>query len=393
MPQVVGVDDWAWRKGHRYGTIVVDLERGCPIDVLEDRLAETVAAWLQAHPGVRVVARDRAEAYGAGIRQGAPDATQVADRFHLLTNLAAALQEVFSAHPHEMETLRKPDEPVTLDDGSVAVPIAPTSRAQQQIEQNRARRLADYEQVRDLHQQGWTIKAIATHVGRNRRTVKKYLQASTFPERQPRQRRHPTLLDPYKAYLLERWNAGCHSATQLCREIQSQGFRGQYSIVAAYVSRFRAAQGHVSQYRKLGASATLIEPDKPLTPRAATWLVMRREEKRDDADQALLDQIQEQHAELAEAMELSEGFARLVRRRQPEGLDFWLEQAGKSCLTAFQRFAGGLREDYEAVKAGVTLPWSTGPVEGQINRLKMLKRQMYGRANIDLLRQRVLLPT
>jgi transposase len=120
---------------------------------------------------------------------------------------------------------------------------------------------------------------------------------------------------------------------------------------------------------------------------------MRREEKRDDEDKALLDQLQEQHPELAEAMELSESFARLVRQRQPAGLDFWLEQAGKSCLTAFQRFAGGLREDYEAVKAGLTLPWSTGPVEGQINRLKMLKRQMYGRANIDLLRQRVLLPT
>jgi transposase len=120
---------------------------------------------------------------------------------------------------------------------------------------------------------------------------------------------------------------------------------------------------------------------------------MRREDKRNDADKALLDQLQEQHPELAEAMELNESFARLVRHRQPEGLDFWLEQAGKSCLKAFQRFAGGLRDDYEAVKAGLTLPWSTGPVEGQINRLKMLKRQMYGRANIDLLRQRVLLPT
>jgi transposase len=89
-PQVVGIDDWSWRKGHRYGTIVVDLERGCPIDLLEDRAAETVAAWLQSHPAVEVVARDRAEAYGAGIRQGAPDATQVADRFHLLKNLASA---------------------------------------------------------------------------------------------------------------------------------------------------------------------------------------------------------------------------------------------------------------------------------------------------------------
>jgi len=397
-PEVIGLDDWAWRKGHRYGTIVVDLERGCPIELLEDRASETVAAWLQAHPEVRVVARDRAEAYAAGIREGAPDATQVADRFHLFQNLAAALQEIFSAHPHEIEALNaaKQSAPLTLDDGSVAVPVAPpvsTVKSQQTIEHNRARRVADYEQVRDLYQRGWTMKAIAAQVGRNRRTVKKYIQASTFPERQPRRRRHPTLLDPYKAYLLERWNAGCHNALELCREIQSQGFQGKYSVVADYVSRFRAAGRRVSEHRDSGVPATIVAADKPLTPRAATWLVMRREEKRGDADKALLDQLQEQHPELAEAMELSESFARLVRQRQPEGLDFWLEQAGKSCLTAFQRFASGLRDDYEAVKAGLTLPWSTGPVEGQMNRLKMLKRQMYGRANIDLLRQRVLLPT
>ena len=151
-PQIIGIDDWAWRKGHRYGTIVVDLERGCPIDVLEDRATQTVAAWLQAHPEVKIVARDRAEAYGAGIRQGAPEATQVADRFHLLKNLASALQEVFSAHHREIAQLNKvaQNEPLTRDDGSVAVAVVPpaiTSRAQQQIEHNRARRVAEYAQA------------------------------------------------------------------------------------------------------------------------------------------------------------------------------------------------------------------------------------------------------
>ena len=395
-PHIIGIDDWAWRKGHRYGTIVVDLERGCPIDLLEDRAAQTVATWLQAHPDVTVVARDRAEAYGAGIRQGALEATQVADRFHLLKNLASALQEVFSTHHGELEKLNKVNEARTRDDGSVAVPLAPpvmTSRAQQQIEHNRARRVAEYEQVHDLHQQGWTMKAIATHVGRNRRTVKKYLQASTFSERQPRRRRHPTLLGPYKAYLLERWNAGCHSALELCREIQSQGFRGQYSVVANYVSRFRPAQGRVCKHRASGSPATIIEADKPLTPRGATWLVMRREAKLNDDEKQQLARLQDQEGEIAEAITLTQDFAALVRQRQPDTLDTWLERAIASCLQPFQSFAKGLREDYAAVKAGVTLPWSTGPVEGQINRLKMLKRQMYGRAKIDLLRQRVVLPT
>lgn len=396
-PQIIGIDDWAWRKGHHYGTIVVDLERGCPIDVLEDRAAETVADWLQSHPDVKVVARDRAEAYGAGIRQGAPEATQVADRFHLLKNLASALQEVFNAHHREMANLNNvpQNEPLTRDDSAVAVAVVPpvvTSRAQQQIEHNRARRVAEYEQARDLRQQGWTIKAIAARIGRNRRTVKKYLQSSTFPERPPR-RRPPSILDPYKTYLLERWHAGCHSALELCCEIQAQGFPGQYSMVADYVSRFRPAQGRVAKRRKSALPATIVAVDKPLTPSRATWLVLRREAKLNDQEKDQLAQLQEHEGEIAEAITLAQDFANLVRQRHPDKLDTWLERAIASCLQPFQSFAKGLREDYAAVKAGVTLAWSTGPVEGQINRLKMLKRQMYGRAHIDLLRQRVLLPT
>src|SRR5215475_2355019 len=211
-PEIIGIDDWAWRKGHRYGTIVVDLQRGCPIDLLEDRAAETVATWLQSHPDVTMVARDRAEAYAAGIRQGAPDATQVADRFHLLKNLAAALQEVFSAHHREIDQLNHlpHNEPPTQEADSVMVPPEPPvtmTKAQQQIAHNRAKRVVEYEQAHALHKQGWTMKAISTHIGRHHRTIKKYLEASTFPERPPR-RQPPSILDPYKAYLLERWQAG-----------------------------------------------------------------------------------------------------------------------------------------------------------------------------------------
>jgi transposase len=339
-PQVVGIDDWAWRKGHRYGTIVVDLERGCPIDVLEDRAAETVANWLQSHPDVTVVARDRAEAYGAGIRQGAPEATQVADRFHLLKNLASALQEVFNAHHREIANLNNvpQSEPLTRDDGSVAVAAVPpvvTSRAQQQIEHNRARRVAEYEQARDLRQQGWTIKAIATRMGRNRRTVKKYLQASTFPERQPRRRRYPRILDPFKAYLAERWQAGCHNAKQLFGEIKSQGFRGQYSIVAAYTSRLRPAQERVSKRRRSGPHTTLTDADKPLTPRGATWLVLRREAKLDEAQRQQIARLREREGEIADAITLAQDFANLVRQRQPDQLDTWLKRAIASCLQPF----------------------------------------------------------
>ena len=395
-PAIIGIDDWAWRKGNRYGTIVVDLERGCPIDVLEDRAAETVATWLQSRPDVTVVARDRAEAYAAGIRQGAPEATQVADRFHLLKNLAAALQEVFSAHHREIDHLNQvpQNEPAPPDDAAVTVPLespVATSRAQQQIAHNRARRVAEYEQVHALHQQGWTMKAISTSMGRHHRTVKKYLEASTFPERPPR-RRPSSILDPYKAYLLERWHAGCRSTLALYREMQAQGFAGKYSIVAAYISRFRPPQGRITRRRKSGSPATIVRIDKPLTPSRATWLVMRREAKLTDQENEQLARLQDQEGEIAEAITLTQDFAALVRQRQPGQLERWIERATASGLQAFKSFANGLRADYEAVKAGVTLSWSTGPVEGQINRLKMLKRQMYGRAAIGLLRQRVLHP-
>jgi transposase len=396
-PAIIGIDDWAWRKGNRYGTIIVDLQRGCPIDLLEDRAAETVATWLQSHPDVTVVARDRAEAYAAGIRQGAPEATQVADRFHLLKNLASALQEVFNGHHREIAQLNHlaHNEPPTQDDdavpGPTECPVAMT-QAQQQITQNRAKRVAEYAQAHALRQQGWTMKAISTHLGRHHRTVKTYLEASTFPERPPR-RRPASILDPYKAYLRERWQTGCRSVLELYREIQAQGFAGKYSIVAAYVSRLRPPQGRITRGRRSGSATTIMEVDRPLTPSRATWLVMRREATLTDDEKQQLARLHSQEGEIAEAIMLTQDFAEVVRQRQPGQLATWLERATASGLQAFKSFANGLRADYAAVKAGVTLRWSNGPVEGQINRLKMLKRQMYGRAGIGLLRQRVLHPT
>ena len=400
-PQIVGIDDWAWRKGHRYGSIVVDLERGCPIDVLADRKAETVAAWFKAHPEVSIVARDRAESYASGISEGAPDAIQVADRLHLFDNLADTLEEVFREYSRELDAINEARrlQDVTLPDGSLAVPVPPVQPAPAttlKAEQSRARRLAPYEQVWKLRQQGWTVEAIAQRVGTSSRTVFRFLRHSTFPERPPRRQVKATRLDPFKSYLRDRWNTGCHNASRLFREIQSQGFAGHYGLVAAYVKRMRTAQGVTPKPRRATVAVKVTEPsEKPLTPKSATWLVLRREEKREDAkaDQELVAQVQAQHHELAKAIELTQDFAELVRQRQPDQLDNGLERAAQSALKAFERFAKGLREDYEAVKAGVTLPWSTGPVEGQMNRLKMLKRQMFGRANIDLLRLRVLYET
>ena len=396
-PEVVGIDDWAWRKGHRYGTIVIDLERHCPIDVLEDRLADTVAAWFKKHPGVTTVARDRSDTYASGIRQGAPAAVQVADRFHLFQNLEEILEEVFSAHHQDLETLNdlQSRELIKREDGSQAVPVPPSPQspsAKAKAEQRRARRLARYEQVWDLHRQGWSVAAIVKEVGVSQGTVYNYLRKPTFSEYQKPNRRHRSVLSPYTDYILERWNSGCLDTRHLFEEIQRQGYPGSYATVARYTQRLTQAQGlRPRQRRPRGSLPEVAKPKtKPLTAPGAAWLVLRREDKREEEEKKQLGQLQKQHQELAEAIDLAQDFTQMTRQRQGERLTAWLERAAASCLRPFQRMAKSLWEDYEAVKAGLTLRWSNGPVESQINRLKMIKRQMFGRANIDLLKLRVI---
>jgi len=394
-PTVLGVDDFALRKRHTYGTILVDLERRQPVALLPDRTADTVAQWLREHPGVKVIARDRSTAYAEGARQGAPAATQVADRFHLLQNLREALDQVFATHEKVLEAVNDlgRQQPVFLPDGTGAVPVPPPDTpapAQQRATQRQARRQSVHAQVWTLHRQGWTGAAIAQQVGLSLRTVQRDLRAAAFAGRKRRSDHGDSVLNPYTPYLLERWNAGCYTAMRLFRDLQQRGYPGSYGPVAAYARRLRHAQGLApGQHCPRQSPPSVAEPVcQPLTPRRATWLVLRREAKRTEAETHQLVQLREQQAAVAEAVDLAQDFAQLVRQRQPDALEPWLQRATASTLEALQRFAHGLRDDYAAVKAGVTLPWSTGPVEGHINRLKMLKRQMFGRARLDLLRCR-----
>jgi transposase len=201
------------------------------------------------------------------------------------------------------------------------------------------------------------------------------------------------MLDPYKAVLLAGWNRGCRNGWHLFRTIRSQGFRGQYGMVALYVRRMRQAQGLAPRQRRSDQPLPAVTevPRRRLTPRRATWLVLRPAERSTEQDRHQLAQLTQQAPELAEAVALAQDFASLVRQRQPTQLDPWLARAATSTLPPFRRFAKGLRADYAAVQAGVTLPWSQGPIEGHITHLKLLKRQMFGRAKLDLLARRFLL--
>jgi transposase len=274
---------------------------------------------------------------------------------------------------------------------ALLLPPTPSPKDQAQAEQHRAIRLARYERARELHAQGWPIRAIGRALGLNRNTVRTYLRAPSFPERQPRLRRQPGVLDPFIPYLIERWNAGCRTGTALWKELIVHGYTGKRVTVFSFVTRLRKALGIPTKQRARRDGIVVVPEQRPLTPRNAVWQVLQRPEERDDLTVERIGKLREAHPDLEEAITLTEDFATLVRTRDPAALDRWLGQAAASTLTPFQSFAVSLRRDYDAVHAGVALPWNTGPVEGEINRLKMLKRAMFGRAGFPLLQRRVLL--
>ena len=226
-----------------------------------------------------------------------------------------------------------------------------------------------------------------------RTTVFRYLHAPTFPERTGRADRGQSLLNAYKDSLVQRWNAGCRDARQLGAELRQRGYQGSYPTVARSTHRLRQAQGGAPRQRLRGKPLVAVsEPRQPpLTARRVAWLVLRREDQRTAGESQPLTQLHAQPGELADASALTEDLVQLVRQRPGAPLDPWGERAAQSPLGVFQRLAQGLRDDSAAVKAGMTLSWSTGPVEGHMNRLKRLKRQMFGRARLDLLSRRFLL--
>jgi len=243
-----------------------------------------------------------------------------------------------------------------------------------------------YEEVCKLAQQGWPFPAIAKAVGLHRKTVSLYVRGAFSPRRPTR-----SILDPYKPYLLARWNAGDWTGTQLWQEIQQQGDRGKRTTVLRYMGRRRQAAGVAPRTRPPQLTAPAADSSVgALTPRQATWLVFRHPEKSTDSDASLLRRLGPLAAAMAEAMAVGQAFAALRRRRWAERLQEWLTPAAQSSLRPCQRLAKSSRRDVAASKAGLTLPWSTGPVEGHINRLQPVKRQMFGRAKLALLASRFL---
>lgn len=396
-PRIIGVDEWAWRRGQRYGTILVNLEDHRVLDLLPERSAESLGAWLAQHPTVVVVCRDRSALYADGIQRGASQAVQVVDRFHLVQNLREAVEAMLhDQQPALQAAAARTAQALTQQVGPVA--SAPMYRGrhqslpvrQQQYEAAQQQRhtawVATYETIQALHAQGTSVTMIAQQLGLSRPTVYRCLRRTTPPPPRSPQR-SGQVLRPYMAYLIRRWREGCADSMQLWRELREQGYAYSARTVSRFITRLRRAEDaglapetQASPYtRPQGPSARAV---------AFTW--MCAEGKRAPEAQLYVEQLTQGDPTIARAYTLSQGFLALVRERRGDALTAWITEATSSGIAALARFAHGLQEDLAAITAGLTLPWSNGPVEGHVNRLKFLKRQGYGRAGVRLLRQRLM---
>jgi transposase len=396
-PRFVGIDDWAWRKGQRYGTIVVDLETSEVIDLLPDRDAATVGAWLAAHPGVELVSRDRASSYSRAANEAAPQAQQVADRWHLLKNLREAVERLLERQLPTVTEALKPSDPdpgkagVSPDEqpspvlDAAAEETSSGSPRKEAAQAKRRRRVELFQRVHELSRRGTPIRQIARDLAMSRRTVRRCLGHETYPGWAPRRRRR-SAMDEHREWVDARIAEGRINASELHRELEARGVRLSYGTVLRALTKRLGRAGKSSPR----VNAAKARPVRPPSPRQLSFDWVRRPENRAVEAQARLDKIRAAGPDLTAALDLADEFKGLIRKQSSGTLRDWLTRAEASSCPEICHFAKGIRQDESAVNAAITLPWSNGPVEGHVNRLKSIKRQMYGRAGFALLKARVL---
>jgi transposase len=384
-PKVLSVDDFCFRRGHKWGTILVDLEHNRAVDLLPDRSSDAFAAWLSRHPGVEVISRDRGGEYADAARKAAPSAIQVADRFHLIKNLGDVVLRVFQRRLESLKSIPAPG-PNHLE----------LTRLRLDREASREHTKAQMNSLfRSIHQAlrwaGMNKSAIARTLGVHRHTVQRYAALERAPERKPRVRK-ASALAPYEDYILKRFADGCHNATQIHKEISEQGYPGSYKNV-----------WRIIQYLKKCERDGEPVPEAPpgLCASQAKGILILRPEKRTEQEALTIERMKTIDDHVGKCCCLFEEFARLFRYREDHidgaskeearvSLKEWMEKAKESEIPELEAFATKLSQDMEAVVAAMVMPYSQGQTESLVNKLKLIKRQMYGRATFDLLRQRVL---
>jgi transposase len=394
---VAGVDDWAWRKGSNYGTIIVDLERREVVDVLADRSAATTASWFKDHPDMEVVSRDRAGLYAEAAREGAPQARQVADRFHLLQNFRETVERQLGRYEAPI-----PESHVNPDDSQARLPLPPRPNCPSDaVAQTRlirrgrqAVRQELFDEIRALFEGGSSIREIARKLGLGRRRVERWIRRIDLPDLNTMASKPCT--PTYFGVLLERrWAEGITKVRHLFAEIRHRGYTGSFSHLARFLAPWRSGEPSLEGDEQEEPAPVRLRTLDPMTgrvisPLTAAALCVKPRGQMTVRQVANVDALKAASAEFTAMRRLAMRFRGLLRGGTAEGLDAWLIDARASGIYAMQRFAKTIRQDLEAVRNAMSEPWSNGQTEGQINRLKTLKRAMYGRAGVELLRARMM---
>jgi transposase len=389
--RVLGVDDWSWKKGHRYGTILVDLERRKIIDLLPDRTSATFAAWLRQHPEVDSISRDRGTDYAAATREAAPQARQIADRFHLVRNVVDMLILLLARCRAEIRTppksaLPEPEAAPPNPPRSLPHPDTWRQHPPRQMERvygaHQAEREDRFRPITALREQGLTLAAMRERMKMGERSGRKWWKHGAAPNHRRRNPRR-TAFAPYAASVLERWQAGIQDGPHLFEEIRLQGFSGTLRQLQRFLQTLR-------EHRRPLTDLAPPSPAEQFSARAAVWLFIQAPDDLTDKEQKELACIRQASMTAETAYGLIQDFLTMVRKREGERLDVWLEAAQASQIPELQRLALGILRDKEAVLGGLTEEYSNGPVEAQVYKLKWIKRSMFGRAKLPLLKQRLL---
>ncbi|HEU5383205.1 MAG TPA: transposase [Ktedonobacteraceae bacterium] len=318
---------------------------------------------------VEIISRDRSKDYQRGATDGAPAAQQVIDRWHVLKNLREAVERFLNRTQKQQDALATQQLRQKRTSGEL------TRR-----EGSRQRRLTLYNQVVALHKRGGTISGIARQLQVGKQTVRKCIAAKSFPEWGRVQKTRSTI-DPYRETLKQFWDQGCHVPQQLWHRLQEQsGFSGGYMLVYRWVQLQREVDAQALDHS---------QPQKSLTPRQLSWSFLHDPSHLEKHEQEIL-LLTRQQTDVEMVYEFAQQFVKMVRGRKAELLSTWLQDCQISGITELVNFAQGLEQERPALYAALALPYSNGPVEGKINKLKSIKRSMYGRASFLLLRQKVL---
>jgi transposase len=394
---VLGVDDFALRRGHVYGTVLIDMATHRPVDVLAGREAEPLTDWLRGHPGVQIICRDRAGAYADGARTGAPDAVQVADRWHLFHNLGEAVDKTVAAHhacirAHAANT--EPDaatgDPAPVEPpGPVDGPPASSEPAGVRDVCGRERTLVArtrdrFTAVHRLVTGGYSLGAISVELDLDRSTVRRFARAGTVDELLVKATNRTSVLDGHVDHLLARFTAGVTDTNQLHAELRQRGYTGSVQTIRRYLHPLRDPGTPSTVHR------VTPRPAVPKPRRITRW-IMTDPDHLDPADRSQLTAVLGACPELHALARHVRDFADLMNKHRGDRLTDWMHAVDADNLPHLHSLTIGLRRDLDAVTNGLTLTHSSGPVEGNVNRIKTIKRQMYGRASFQLLRKRILL--